>query len=236
MQSQARLKILHILSQRPDSTGSGIYLQAMVHEATACGHANFVIAGIQSDREPELDGIRPDQCRFVRFNGGDIAHPIPGMTDIMPYPHTRFSDLSAAELKTYEAVFTRILTATVAAFNPDVIHSHHLWIVTSLTRRLFPQIPLVTSCHGTDLRQFQNCPHLRAQVLSGCSRLDAALALNRVQKQDIESITDCRRTGWRISEPVTMIACSTRAPNPLLKRFSWFMPANSPGPKDCPGC
>jgi glycosyltransferase involved in cell wall biosynthesis len=186
MQSQARLKILHILSQRPDSTGSGIYLQAMVHEATACGHANFVIAGIQSDREPELDGIRPDQCRFVRFNGGDIAHPIPGMTDIMPYPHTRFSDLSAAELKTYEAVFTRILTATVAAFNPDVIHSHHLWIVTSLTRRLFPQIPLVTSCHGTDLRQFQNCPHLRAQVLSGCSRLDAALALNRVQKQDIE--------------------------------------------------
>jgi hypothetical protein len=27
------LKILHLLSQRSDSTGSGIYIQAMLHEA-----------------------------------------------------------------------------------------------------------------------------------------------------------------------------------------------------------
>jgi glycosyltransferase involved in cell wall biosynthesis len=187
MPSPTRLKILHILSQRPDSTGSGIYLQAMVREAAARGHDNFVIAGIQSDRDAELDGISQDQCRFVRFNGDDIAYPIPGMTDSMPYPHTRFSDLSTAELATYEAVFTRILTATVAAFNPDIIHSHHLWLVTSLTRHLFPQIPLITSCHGTDLRQFQNCTHLRDQVYSGCNRLDAALALSRAQKRDIET-------------------------------------------------
>ena len=180
------LRILHILSQRPDSTGSGIYLQAMVREAAACGHDNFVIAGIQADREAELDGINPDQCRFVRFNGGDILYPIPGMTDIMPYPHTRFRDLSAAELTVYETAFTRILSTTAAAFNPDIVHSHHLWLVTSLARRLFPQIPMVTSCHGTDLRQFQNCPHLRAQALSGCRRLDAALALSRAQKHDIQ--------------------------------------------------
>ena len=185
MRKNPRLKILHILSQRPDATGSGIYLQAMVREAAACGHENFVVAGIQSDREADLENIPPDHCRFVRFSGGDIAYPIPGMTDIMPYPHVRFRDLSAADLDTYEAVFTRNLTAAVAAFNPDVIHSHHLWLLTSLTRRLFPQIPLVTSCHGTDLRQFQNCPHLRPKVLSGCRRLDAALALSRVQRQEI---------------------------------------------------
>ena len=119
MPQDPRLKILHILSQRPDATGSGIYLQAMVREAAACGHENFVIAGIQSDREADLEGIPPDHCRFVRFNGGDMAYPIPGMTDIMPYPHTRFSDLSAADLNTYEAVFTRNLTAAVAAFHPE---------------------------------------------------------------------------------------------------------------------
>ena len=28
-----KLKILHLLSQRPDSTGSGIYVQAMIREA-----------------------------------------------------------------------------------------------------------------------------------------------------------------------------------------------------------
>jgi glycosyltransferase involved in cell wall biosynthesis len=186
MQSHPRLRILHVLSQRPDSTGSGIYLQAMVREAAARGHDNFMIAGIQADREAELDGIPPEQCRFVRFDGGDLPFRIPGMTDIMPYPNTRFKDLSAAELETYDAVFKRVLTQTVAAFNPDIIHSHHLWLVTSLIRRLFPGIPLVAACHGTDLRQFQNCPHLRTRVLSGCATLDAALALSNAQKTDIE--------------------------------------------------
>ena len=135
----------------------------------------------------ELDGISPEQCRFIHFNGTDIPFRIPGMTDVMPYPNTRFRDLTPAELETYEAAFARVLQETVATFRPDVIHSHHLWLVTSLARRLFPGIPLVTSCHGTDLRQFQNCPHLRSQVLAGCARLDAALALSSDQKMDIEN-------------------------------------------------
>ena len=145
-----------------------------------------MIAGIQSGEKIELQGVSLDQCRFVRFNGEDIACLIPGMTDIMPYPSTRFIDLSAQELEDYEAAFTRVTTETVADFQPDVIHSHHLWLVSSLIRRLFPHIPVVTTCHGTDLRQFQNCPHLRPKVLSGCSRLDAAMALSAVQKEEIE--------------------------------------------------
>ncbi len=107
------------------------------------------------------------------------------MTDIMPYPNSRFMDLTPDELAIYEEVFSRIMTETVDDYRPDIIHSHHLWLVSSLARRLFPHIPLVTSCHGTDLRQMQNCPHLRDRVLSGCGRLDAALALSDAQKKDI---------------------------------------------------
>ena len=182
------MKILHLLSQRPDSTGSGIYLQSMMREAAKRGHDNIMIAGIQSDQEAELHGVAEDQCRFVRFNGGDIPFPIPGMTDIMPYPSTRFMDLAPVEIETYESVFTRVIRDTVRRFGPDIIHSHHLWLVSSLARRLCPEIPIVTSCHGTDLRQFQNCPHLREKVLDGCSRLDAALALSTPQKEDIKRL------------------------------------------------
>jgi glycosyltransferase involved in cell wall biosynthesis len=185
MNLDPRLKILHFLGQRPDSTGSGIYLKAMMREAAARGHENFMIAGIQSDRAAELDGVASAQCRLVRFDGEDLPFRIPGMTDIMPYPSVRFADLSEAELEIYETVFTRVLQETVAAFQPDIIHSHHLWLLSSLVRRLFPGIPVLASCHGTDLRQFQNCTHLRKKVRSGCSRLDAALALSGAQKIDI---------------------------------------------------
>lgn len=188
MTTQPKLKILHVLGQRPDSTGSGIYLQSMMREAAACGHENFMVAGIQSGTPVERHGVSLEQCRFVRFNGGDIPFHIPGMTDIMPYLSTRFADLSASELETYEAVFTRVLRDTATRFRPDIIHTHHLWLISSLARRLFPDIPVVTTCHGTDLRQFQNCPHLRDKVLSGCRRLDAAMALGAAQKQDIERL------------------------------------------------
>lgn len=184
------LKILHLLSQRPDSTGSGIYVQAMLREASKNGHTNFLAAGIQSGDRPQLDGMDVDRCRYVVFKGTDIAFPIAGMSDIMPYESTRFRDLSRKEIDDYEAAFTRHLVAAVASFQPDIIHSHHLWIVTSLTRRLFLQIPMVTTCHGTDLRQFQNCPHLRKRVLAGCRGLDGVMALSAAQKQEIEQRYD----------------------------------------------
>jgi len=186
MPPQQKYKILHLLGQRPDSTGSGIYLQSMMREAAKCGHENFMIAGIQPGAEIELHGVSPDQCRFVRFNGADIPFLIPGMTDIMPYPSTRFADLSEQEIEIYERVFARVLTETVTIFRPDIIHSHHNWLLSSLARRIFPHIPVVTTCHGTDLRQFQNCPHLREKVLSGCRHIDAAMVLNREQKAFLE--------------------------------------------------
>lgn len=180
-----RLNILHLLSQRPDSTGSGIYIQAMIREAAARGHRNALVAGVQAESIPELDCIGAEQCRFVRFGGPEIQKPIVGMSDAMPYDSRRFCDLSDPDMAAYEKGFEGTLTEAVRTFRPDIIHSHHLWIVTALARRLFPRIPLITTCHGSDLRQFDNCPNLRERVLDGCRRVDAAMALSRAQKGEI---------------------------------------------------
>jgi glycosyltransferase involved in cell wall biosynthesis len=179
------LNLLHVLSQRPDSTGSGIYIQAMLREAADRGHRNFLVAGIPHDQPALLDGKADDNCAFVRFGGPDIALPIVGMSDVMPYASARFCDLSSGELQAYEDAFTQRLERVLQRFTPHVIHSHHLWIVSALVRRLAPGIPMVTTCHGSDLRQFQNCPHLRGRVLEGCRRLDAVMALSEAQKENI---------------------------------------------------
>jgi glycosyltransferase involved in cell wall biosynthesis len=182
------LKILHLISQRPDATGSGIYLQAMLRESAARGHRNFLVAGIQSDRPASLDCIPPEHCRYVAFGGADIAFEIVGMSDVMPYPSRRFSDLSEVELDAYEAAFARVLDRAVSEFEPDIVHSHHLWLLSSLARRRLVHRPVVTTCHGTDLRQFQNNPHLRPRVLAGCRRIDAAMALSEAQKTEIAAL------------------------------------------------
>jgi len=180
-----KLKILHLLSQRPDSTGSGIYVQAMIREATACGYENFLVAAVQSDRCDETDWIDQGKFMFVNFHEADVSYHIPGMSDVMPYESARFCDLSQDDLNEYEKAFSKTLQNAVHKFKPDIIHSHHLWIISSLARQLFPEIPMVTTCHGSDLRQFQNCPHLQKKVLTGCRKIDFVMALSEAQKNDI---------------------------------------------------
>jgi glycosyltransferase involved in cell wall biosynthesis len=147
-----------------------------------------LVAGVQAHQPAELDCIEPEHCRFITFHRGDIAFPIVGMSDVMPYPSACFSELSSTELDEYEGAFTNTIQSAVSSFCPDLIHSHHLWILTALVRRLFPNIPVVTTCHGSDLRQFQNCTHLHARVLEGCRRVDRVMALSADQKKEIERL------------------------------------------------
>jgi glycosyltransferase involved in cell wall biosynthesis len=179
------MKILHVLSQRPDSTGSGIYLQAMLREGAKLGYENFLLAGLPSGETLYLADLKPERCHFTRFHGEDLPFEIVGMSDVMPYPSKRWRDLSASEVGSYERVFSAKLASLVQDIQPDLIHSHHLWILTALTRRIFPELPVVATCHGSDLRQFHFCEHLRDRVEGDCRKLQRIMALSRAQKSDI---------------------------------------------------
>ena len=80
------MKILYLLSQRPDSTGSGIYLQAMLKEGAKWGCQNVLLAGLPKGDILHLTGLRPEEAHYVRFHCGDLSFEIVGMSDVMPYP------------------------------------------------------------------------------------------------------------------------------------------------------
>ncbi len=182
------MKILHLLSQRPEITGSGVYLQNIINQAKNRGCSNYLLAGIPLDHKPYLENIDKGSCRFVTFSGGDLDFPLPGMSDVMPYVSSRFQDLQESQILAYEKAFTRAITEAVRVFKPDIIHSHHLWLVTATAKNVFPDIPFVTSCHSTDLRQFILCPHLGERVVPGCRKVERILSLNRAQAGTITSM------------------------------------------------
>lgn len=179
------MKILHLISQHPESTGSGIYVQNIIRQASAAGHQNFLVAGISGNRPPRLDCINISSCRFVCFDLGMLDYTIPGMSDIMPYPSSIFGALTPAQIGSYEQAFTEVIESAVDDFDPDIIHSHHLWLASAVARKRFPDIPMVTSCHSTDLRQYLQCPHLRERILPYCQEIDRVLALSRSQVNQI---------------------------------------------------
>jgi len=182
------MKILHILSQMPDFTGSGKTIQAIMEQAGTRGHENFMIAGIQDGFKPEPSLIRPDHTFFVRFDGVDLDFPLPGMSDVMPYRSTVFSSMGPGRLKKYEAAFEAVMQRVRQRVNPDIIHSHHLWIVSKIARKVFPDRPMVTTCHGTCLRQFYLCPEPGSQVGRAVRKIDGIMCLSHHQKDQIQAI------------------------------------------------
>ena len=179
------MKILHIISQRPDSTGSGIYLQEIISQAVRSGHQNFLVCGIK-DGDPLMPtDIEPKHIAPVLFETTTNPGRIIGMSDVMPYSSRTFRSLDSEAVNEYLDVFNQKITSAVNRFQPDLIHTHHLWLVSSLVAERYQHLPVITSCHGSELRQFQQCPLLRAPVLAGCRKLKKILALTQIQKREI---------------------------------------------------
>ena len=166
-------------------TGSGIYLEALIRESHKRGFLNYRVAGVPLDRIDSSKNLSPRNSSYVLFESAPLSFPVPGMSDVMPYNSSLFRDLKGDRLTAYKAAFTQVLQTAANRFDPDIIHTNHLFILSALVRKLFPKVPVVATCHGTDLRQYNNCPHLRPFVKRYCQKLDKIIALTSDQKNEI---------------------------------------------------
>jgi len=169
-------------------TGSGIYLEAIIKESQKHGFSNYWVAGVPANRNYSLKELARVKGSCVFFESESLDFPVTGMSDVMPYRSSRFKELKGKRLTCYKSEFTRVLQAAKKQFNPDIIHTNHLFLLSSLVRKLFPNVPVVATCHGTDLRQYNNCPHLRCFVKRYCRDLDKIIALTSDQKSDISRL------------------------------------------------
>ncbi len=188
MEESRVMNILYLLSQRPDSTGSGIYTRALTAQATMAGHRCSLVAAGSALNPLDVGGIRVDNVHLVNFDQHPLSFPVPGMSDVMPYHSSRFMDLDQRQIDDYEQAFGQVIKNAVEKNRPDIIHSNHLWLMTALARRLYPEIPMIAGCHGTDLRQFLNCPHLRENLIRSIPDIDVILALGNSQKTEISRL------------------------------------------------
>jgi glycosyltransferase involved in cell wall biosynthesis len=184
------LRVLHVLGQRPEMTGSGIYLEALIRESQKRGINCYRIAGVPADRMHHKTADSPVNGDFVYFESAPLDYPVVGMSDVMPYPSSLFRELKGRRLAAYKEEFSRVLEAAVTRFRPDIIHTNHLFLLSALVRKCFPHLPMVTTCHGTELRQYEQCPHLRDFVRRYCRRIERIIALSADQKKNIQRVYD----------------------------------------------
>jgi glycosyltransferase involved in cell wall biosynthesis len=184
------MKILHLLSQRPEQTGSGIFIREVINEAHKKGHKNFLLCGVPLDKKPDLQDVNIAGSVFVEFESEKLPFSVPGMSDVMPYKNTVFSTLNQSQLELYKEAFSEKIIEAVERFKPDVILSHHLFVMTALAKKLYPELPLSVISHGTDIRQFKQCDRVRDYVKSYCQRVEGVLALTKSHGDEISELFD----------------------------------------------
>jgi glycosyltransferase involved in cell wall biosynthesis len=186
-------KVLHILSQRPGRTGSGITLDSLVRQAAAAGHDQRALVGVPPEEErPEVGGLGQELVEKVVFGAADptadLPFDLPGMSDVMPYPSTVWSTLTAGHLELYRKVWKHRIARLVEDFRPDIIHTNHVWLMSSLVPDAAPGVPAVCACHATGLRQMDLCPHLKDEVVRGCRRIERFAVLREDHRSRLAGV------------------------------------------------
>lgn len=177
------MRILSITAQKPNSTGSGVFLTELVKELAAKGHEQAVVAGVYKEDKTEL----PENTKVypVIFKSEELPFPIAGMSDEMPYESTRYCDMTEEMAGQFANAFLTKIRQAVKEFQPDLILSHHLYLLTALVREHFPELPVYGFCHNTDLRQLQKNVLKQEYIKEQIAKLNRIFALHEEQKTQI---------------------------------------------------
>lgn len=178
------MKILHIITQKPNSTGSGIYLSGMIKGFEKIGHKQAVIAGI--DVNDDVNCFPSDVSFYpVKYNCGELNFPVVGMSDSMPYESTRYKDLNIDMINRLKYQFKVNIDKAMNDFKPELIICHHLYLLTAFVRETVKDIKVMAICHGTCLRQLNTIDLEKEYIISNIRKLDLIFALHENQKYDI---------------------------------------------------
>ena len=159
------MKILNIIAQKVNNTGSGIYLTEIVNCYKNLGYEQEIVCAayredIEKDKKENDSKVR---YNYVIFNNEMLPMKIAGMSDVMPYESMKYSEFvnDKNKLTLWKKAFTEKIKEVILKFKPDIIISHHLYLLTAIVVNICKngfkneKIILKGICHNTDLRQYQ---------------------------------------------------------------------------------
>ncbi|WP_421715330.1 glycosyltransferase family 4 protein [Arcobacter arenosus] len=185
------MRILHALAQRPGRTGSGVFLQQLFKAGYEKGYEQAVLAGVPLlEQDPDIDNLQLKNFYPVLFESENLPFPVVGMSDVMPYKSTKYSDINETMYESYEKEFKKVITSAIEEFKPDVVICNHIWLLSTFFKDLYPNLKTLVLCHGTDLRQMKLSPKLASIVKSKVSRCEYLFALNSAQAKTIQEYYD----------------------------------------------
>ena len=135
--------------------GSGIYTKNLAKSLTALGHEVQIIIPENTTEIEKIEGVKinPVFFKYKEEILGQLPFNFPCFTT-HPRSSLTFNQLTDEQLKMYEDAFRLKMKEIIQNFKPDIIHSGHIWILSSIATEF--NIPTIVSSHGTDILGHQS--------------------------------------------------------------------------------
>lgn len=181
------MKVLHVLAQLPLKTGSGVYFTNVIEGLKE--YKNVEQASIYATtKEYDINILEKSKQYEVVFESDELPFSIVGMSDIMPYRNTLYSEMTEEMIVAWQNVFREKLLKIREEFNPDKIITHHLWILSSIVCEVFKDKKIIAICHNTDIRQAEKNIDFKEKYIKNFDKIDKVFSLSSFQFDDITKI------------------------------------------------
>jgi glycosyltransferase involved in cell wall biosynthesis len=144
------MKVL-LINQFPlQGGGSGIYTRNLAKSLRDSGHEVQIIIPENTTKIEQIEGVKinPVFFKYKEEIPGQLPFNFPCFTT-HPRSVFTFGQLTEEQLNKYENAFRAKIGEIVNTFKPDIIHSGHIWILSSIATEF--NIPTIVSSHGTDI-------------------------------------------------------------------------------------
>ena len=150
------MKILFVNHFPLTGSGSGVYTANLAKSLNRLGHEIAIVFPENRQNYEKYEGIN----LYPVFFKGEEDIPNTDQLD-MNFPcfttHPRstfnFREMTDDQKDQYEKAFMKKINSVIEDFKPDIVHAQHIWTLAGISAVCCNKhnIPLVVTCHGTDL-------------------------------------------------------------------------------------
>lgn len=169
------MKILLVNHFPLRGSGSGIYVADIAKSLTKKGHEVCIIMPENTVEIDEIENVKIHPVFFKRNEiiQGSLEYNFPCM-DVHPRSSLLFEEMTEEQLKQYDRAFRTAIEQEIKEFQPDVIHSQHIWIVTGLLKDY--DVPYIVTSHGAEFITYKKTnrfDNYGFRAVDGCEKVVA---------------------------------------------------------------
>ena len=181
------MKVLLISHFPLEGSGSGVYTKNIAKNLVNTGNEVYIIFPENTTKIEGIEGatLKPVYFKKAEEIAGQLPFNFPCFTT-HPRSDSTFADLNEMQLEMYVEAFKVAIEEAIQIFNPDIIHTGHIWVLSEIASRY--DIPTIITSHGTDIIGYNALPKYRNYAKQAVERCNKIITISDSNYEEVLKI------------------------------------------------